>query len=62
MDERKEAFQKKTAELSKRCTICMKQSYFAPTPDRCEECNIGRRIRALETEYSDVTGWTHSKW
>lgn len=37
-------------------------AYFKPSADCCDECTIGRRLRFLEAEYSDVTGWSHSKW
>lgn len=58
---RKESYEKKRSETSKRCITCRK-SLYPPTPERCEECTTGRRLRMLEAEYSDVTGWSHDKW
>lgn len=63
MDERREAFERKRADLFKKCSECITQNaYFKPSADCCDECTIGRRLRFLEAEYSDVTGWSHSKW
>lgn len=62
MEERKEIYNKKREKLEEECTKCRKRSYFKITPERCEDCTVGRKIRMLETEYSDVTGWSHKKW
>ena len=59
---RKKAFEKKKAELDKVCDICRNRSGM-PTIDHCNYgCTTGQRLRMLETEYSDVTGWSHDKW
>lgn len=58
---RQESYNEKRKKLSKRCEDCRK-SIFPPTSERCNECTIGRKLRMLEVEYSDVTGWTHNIW
>ena len=62
IEERKAAYEKKREELNKRCDICRKQNrIFKPTAERCSSCTVGQRLRWLQTEYSDVTGWSHEK-
>lgn len=61
MASRKEQYENKRKEISAQCTKCRGRKYPPPL-ERCEECTTGRRLRMLETEYSDVTGWSHSKW
>lgn len=61
MESRRETYNRKVSELSKRCTECRKGA-FKPSPERCEECTTGRKMRMLEAEYADVTGWSHTKW
>ncbi len=61
MESRKNAYDRKTKELSERCMVC-RSGVFKPSIERCEECTTGRRMRMLETEYADVTGWSHTKW
>lgn len=59
MKERKEAYERKQKELLAKCAHCT--AYNSPTPECCENCSTGKRLRWLESEYSDVTGWSHSK-
>lgn len=59
-ESRKEAYERRKSELLKRCESCRKTQ--KPTPERCDSCTTGKRLRWLETEYSDVTGWSHKKW
>ena len=61
MSERKEIYYRKSEALLKRCSRC-RSSVYPPTPDRCDECTTGRKLRMLETEYSDVTGCSHDNW
>ena len=58
---RQETYKRKSGELLKRCVSC-RNSPYPPSVERCDECTIGRRLRMLESEYSDVTGWSHSTW
>lgn len=61
-EERKKAFERKRAELYKICDRCRKAS-GTPSIERCDYgCTTRRRLRMLETEYSDVSGWSHDKW
>jgi len=60
MENRKEEYEKRKKELLKRCESCRKTQ--TRTPERCGSCTNGKRLRWLETEYSDVTGWSHKKW
>lgn len=61
METRRETYDRKNEELSKRCEVC-RSGRFKPSPERCDECNTGRKVRMLEAEYADVTGWSHTKW
>lgn len=61
MENRREIYDRKTNELAKRCEICRK-GRFPPSAERCDECTTGRKMRMLEVEYADVTGWSHEKW
>lgn len=61
MEGRRKAYDRKVSELLERCEKC-REGVFKPSPERCEECTTGRKIRMLETEYDDVTGWDHTKW
>ena len=59
--DRKEKYERRREELLKQCEICRKTQ--KPTYERCNYgCTTGKRLRWLETEYSDVTGWSHEKW
>ena len=59
---RQENYEKKREELEVQCAKC-RTSTFMPTSERCDYgCTIGRKLRMLEAEYSDVTGWSHNKW
>lgn len=61
MKNRREEYEKKQAELVERCRICT--MYNSPTPECCDfSCSTGRRLRWLETEFADITGWSHGKW
>ena len=54
---RKQEYERKRENLianCKKCNLC--------SIERCDECIIGKRLRWLESEYSDITGWTHKKW
>ena len=64
LTERRAEYERKRESLLKICKVCRQQNkIFPPTSDRCDYgCDTGKRIRWLETEYSDVTGWTHKKW
>ena len=56
--QRKNAYEKKQQELKKYCANCK-----SPSVEHCEYgCNIGRKLRYLEAEDADVTGWTHELW
>ena len=61
MEDRKDIYNRRVKEISQKCKSC-RSGKFPPSPERCEECSVGRRLRWLETEYSDVTGWGHAKW
>lgn len=61
LQQRKERYETRRAEHTKRCEMCRK-SPFPPSIERCEECTTGRKLRMLEVEYSDVTGWSHKIW
>lgn len=61
MATKKEVYEQKRKEFSKRCETCRKGRY-APSIERCEECTIGRKLRMLEAEYASVTGWSHEAW
>lgn len=55
------AYETKKKELSQICENCRKTQ--SPSTERCEyHCSNGRRLRWLEAEYSDVTGWNHKRW
>ncbi len=59
--DRKETYEKRRKELEEKCKRCHKQSN--PSWDRCHyHCSIGRKIRMLEAEYADITGWSHNTW
>lgn len=61
--QRAEQYQAKRAAILKQCEICRSQNHhFPPTAERCYHCNNGQRMRYLENEYSDVTGWSHEQW
>lgn len=63
MSTRKEQYEKKREELSKICVRCRNQNQtFPPTADRCDSCRTGKKLRWLETEYSDITGFSHKTW
>lgn len=55
--ERKKAYLQKQEELKTRCYACKTCSI-----ERCDTCIVGLRLRWLETEYADVTGFTHDEW
>lgn len=58
---RREHYEKKREDLNKNCERCRKTQH--PTIERCNyHCSIGRKLRMLEAEYSDVTGWSHDHW
>lgn len=60
---REEQYEEKRKKLEKRCQKCKETSLIPPSYDRCDyHCTIGRKIRYLESEYSDVTGWSHENW
>ena len=54
---RSQRYEKRRTELEKGCIGCKVRS-----PDRCDSCTTGKRLRWLQTEYSDVTGWSHTLW
>lgn len=59
---RREVYDRKKDALLKTCDACRARSGM-PTIDHCNYgCTTGRRLRYLETEYSDVTGWDHESW
>jgi len=60
MNKRKETFDRKRQELNLICQRCRQNS--TPSIDRCTDCTTGRKLRMLEVEYSDVTGWSHDHW
>ena len=58
---RRETYERRKAELQKNCERCKKTQH--PTHERCDYgCTTGKKLRWLETEYSDVTGWSHKSW
>lgn len=60
-EERRKQYERKVVALEKNCETCRKTQN--PTIDRCNyHCSIGRKLRMLEAEYSDVTGWSHNHW
>lgn len=61
METKREEYDRKREEASKRCKICRKGRY-APPLERCDECTVGRKLRMLEAEYASVTGWSHERW
>ena len=62
LEQRRADYERKCAEHNSRCETCIKQSSFPITAERCGECTICRKLRMLEVEYSDVTGWSHETW
>lgn len=60
-DGRKKAYERRMEELQKICERCRKMS-GEPTSERCTYCANGEKVRWLEAEYYDVTGWSHKKW
>ena len=54
---RQVAYEKRKKELEKRCNGCKVRTF-----ERCDSCTTGKRLRWLQTEYSDVTGWSHNLW
>ena len=61
LPERKAAYQRRQEPLEARCKRCREIS--SPSIDRCNyHCDNGRRLRMLEVEFSDVTGWSHDNW
>lgn len=61
VNERRQVYERKQLELSKCCEVCQ-ENKFLSSVEQCEYCIVGKRIRMLEVEYSDVTGWSHSTW
>ena len=62
-DDRRQEYEAKLAALNDKCQRCIQQNHGVVDYDRCEmHCITGDRIRALDTQYSDITGATHSKW
>lgn len=60
---RKEEFNKKRERLEEVCVKWRKNSKnFPPTAERCNSCRTGNRLRWLQTEYVDVTGWSHTPY
>ena len=58
METRKQTYERKQNELLERCRICT--GYNSPTPECCDYgCSTGKKLRWLEVEYADVTGWNH---
>lgn len=55
--DRKILYEKRRKELEKHCTNCKTRYY-----ERCNDCIWGKKLRWLQTEYSDVTGWSHLLW
>lgn len=61
--QRVEKFRAKQEAILEQCEICRSQNrHFPPTTERCYHCHNGQRMRYLENEYSDVTGWSHEQW
>ena len=56
-EERKANYEKRYQELIMRCRNCN-----TCNPERCESCTTGKRLRWLESEFSDVTRCGHSNW
>ena len=61
MGTKREEYDRKRNEISKRCETCRK-GISAPSIERCDECTVGRKLRMLEVEYASVTGWSHKSW
>ena len=62
IETRRQAYERRRTKLEEKCRKCQGQENKTQTPERCEECIVGWRLRSLETEYSDITGWSHRKW
>lgn len=61
--ERAAVYRQKLEALNAKCMECQKRNQGSVNPDRCEmHCTIWFQLRKLETEYSDVTGYTHKAW
>ena len=56
-EERKASYDRKRKELEEHCVKCIMCSAV-----RCDSCTWGKKLRWLQTEYSDVTGWSHDLW
>ena len=54
---REAAYKRRKSALEVRCNGCKQRSI-----ERCDVCTVGRQLRYLEVEYSDVTGWSHNYW
>lgn len=60
---RAEEYEKKRKQLEEICIKCRKDNkIFPPTAERCNSCRTGNKLRWLQTEYADVTGWSHKLW
>lgn len=59
-----EGYLKKRDALEKECAMRRKnkQCIDNPSPERCGACNVGKRMRWLESEASQITGWSHTYW
>ena len=57
IETRKEAYERRKVMLESHCNGCQTRSI-----ERCDDCIIGRKLRYLEIEYYDVTGWSHEYW
>ncbi len=60
---RREEYEKKRTQLEEICVKCRRDNkIFPPKAERCNSCRTGNKLRWLQTEYSDVTGWSHDLW
>ena len=61
-DERRQQYQAELDALNAKCAECIQQNGTVDY-QRCEQhCYIGFRIRTLEVQNSDLTGFTHEAW
>ena len=61
LEARRAAYERKQEGMLEQCKRCMKNGQ--PSFDHCNyHCSNGKRLRWLEAEYSDVTGWSHQNW
>ena len=62
LEKRKKFFEIRREELTMECKRCV-TALGMPTVDHCNHgCGTGYRLRMLEVEFADITGWSHEHW